>query len=164
MKSLTEAKSLAAKVVEAKTAIDTYLSPLLKEYIELLKELDARGYDSRDLKADTFVEIEGGTFLFEGEESYEYAEYRTPSLNLPFEFVADPEAYKANARQEKANREAKIEAKKKTEATQRVERLKAQLAAAEADLITADAQKDPIKGLANRQRAKELRSTLMNES
>lgn len=164
MKSLTEAKSLAAKVVEAKTAIDTYLSPLLKEYIELLKELDARGYDSLDLTADTFVEIEGGTFLFEGEEIYDYGNEHTPSLNLPFEFVADPEAYKANARQRKADLDARIEAKKKSEASQRVERLKAQLAAAEADLVTADAQKDPIKGLANRQRAKELRSTLMKES
>lgn len=162
--NLLTAKVMANQLEEAQTRINSFLAPFIKDYTAFLTAENARGYDLRDFKADTFEEIEGGTFLIHGEEEYSYGEYYTPTVNLPFAFVEDPEKFKADYRKQQAEVKAKREATTKKAKAEQVERLKAQLARAEAELATARTENDPIKAVANRNKAKELRSTLLKES
>ncbi len=163
LKDLTIAKSRAAAFNAAKNDINDFLEPFARQYFYFMSELNPRGWDQRDINANEFVEIENNSFYLTGEEVYEYSEYYTPSLSLPFAFVEDPEAFKEQARKEKAEREEKALTKKKADAAERVVRLRAQLAKAEAEAATAEVQKDEIKLTANRNKAKELRSQYMEQ-
>lgn len=158
--NLLTAKVMASQFEEAQTRINNFLAPFVKDYTAFMTEEDARGFDLRDFKADTFIEIEGNTFLLHGEEEYSYGEYYTPTLNLPFDFVANPKAFKADYQKQQAEIKAKADAKKKADKQGMVERLRAQLARAEAELAKADEQNDPIKGFATRNQAKQLRDQL----
>lgn len=162
LKDLTIAKSRAAAFNAAQNDINDFLAPFVRKYADLMIELNPN-YDQRDLQADSFVEIDNNSFYLTGEEIYQYSEYYTPSLNLPFAFVEDPETYRQIALAEKAAAYEKAVTKKKAEAAERVTRLKAQLARAEAEASAAEVQKDEIKLTANRNRAKELRSQYMEQ-
>lgn len=162
LKDLTIAKSRAAAFNAAQNDINDFLAPFVRKYADLMIELNPN-YDQRDLQADSFMEIDNNSFYLTGEEIYQYSEYYTPSLNLPFAFVEDPETYRQIALAEKAAAYEKAVTKKKAEAAERVTRLKAQLARAEAEASAAEVQKDEIKLTANRNRAKELRSQYMEQ-
>lgn len=161
MSDLHIAKHRAEAAEQAQRDIDNFLAPFVKKFAELhIKELQTRGFDHRDANATRFTEIDGSHFGMTGEETYEYGETYTPSLNIPFDFVEDPGAYRQKALAEKVEREEKAALKKKKDAEERVASLKAQLAKAEADIKAADAERDAIKFLANRHRAKSLRNEL----
>jgi hypothetical protein len=113
-------------------------------------ELDPKFHDDKDKEADTFKEIDGETFLFEGDEYYEYGSYETPSVSLPFDFVADPQVFMDNARAAKAAQDAKYVQANEERAKARVETLRKQLEAAERTLATAEKQGDHIKATATR--------------
>lgn len=162
MSDLIIAKSRADELRNAQQSIDTFLAPFIKDYTEFLTAENRRGWDLRDFEADTFVEIGFDTFCLRGEEEYSYGEYYTPSLNLPFAFVEDPDQYKADYRKKEADRKARQEAKAKTSKEEQVARLRAQLAKAEAELTKATQDNDPIKTVANRNLAKELRAQFID--
>lgn len=160
--ALNLAQGLISQREAVQTQIETTLAPFLKDYIEFMAEINPSYHSVADREVDTFVEIDNHTFAFEGEEEYEYGENFTPSVNLPFAFVEDPEDFKAKARQDKLDREMKAAAKKKADAEERAERLRAQLAKVEAEIAKADEDKDAIRGLASRQRVKQVRDELAN--
>jgi hypothetical protein len=114
--------------------IDTFLAPFVKDFAAFMTEHNARGFDLRDFNADTFVEIEGTTFYLKGEEEYYHGEYYAPTLNLPFAFVEDSAAYKADFLRTQAEIEANRNAKKKAEKEAQIARLEAQLAKARAEV------------------------------
>ncbi len=150
MNPLNQAKSLVATLDQARTDLEIFLEPFREQYIEFMSELNPKYHDANDKEADTFKEIDAETFYFEGEEYYEYGEYTTPSVSLPFAFVADPEVYMDNARAVKAAQDAKYVKANEDRAKERVETLRKQLAAAERTLSTAEEQGDEIKATATR--------------
>lgn len=162
LKDLTIAKSRAAAFNTAKQDINDFLAPFVRKYADLMVELN-HNYDQRDLQVDSFVEIDNNSFLLTGEEVYQYSEYYTPSLYLPFAFVEDPETFRQIALAEKAAAYEKALTKKKSEAAERVIRLREQLARAEAEAAAAETQNDEIKLTANRNKAKELRTQYMEQ-
>ena len=137
MNTLDTALQYVAERDGAQATIEHHLNPYLARYKEFLLELTP-SYDSRDLEADTFLEIDHKTFSFTGEEDYKYGEYYTPSLNVPFAFVEDPEAYIAMARQEEADRKERAAAKTSNDKKERVARLELQLEKARAELAKAE--------------------------
>lgn len=158
LSNLYSAQVLARNFSHAQQQINSFLAPFIKDYAAFMIAETPRGHDLRDFEADTFVEIENESFYLTGDEVYAYSEYYKPTLSLPFAFVEDPKKFKAAFRQSQADLKAKADSKKKDEKTAMIERLKAQLARAEAELAKADTQNDPIRSTASRNRAKELRA------
>lgn len=144
MTALSTTIDLVAARDRAQQDIDSHLAPSLAKYKEFLLELNP-SQDCRDLEADTFLETDREFFSFVADEEYSHGDYYTPSLNLPFAFVEDPEAYSAKARQDEADRKAKATARTAKDTAERVERLKAQLAKAQAELDKAEQGTDEIK-------------------
>lgn len=138
--ALTTAKVLVSLLADAKTNVNRFFTPILKDYIEFTKDIGYR-YDQRDLTADTFDEYDNGFFYFTGDEIYEHGDYHTPNLAIPGAFVEDPDAFKVEVRQAEANRKARIQADKEAAAKTRVERLRKELAAAEASLSKTELDK-----------------------
>lgn len=153
---LTSAKELVDQREAIQTQIETHLAPFLAKYKELMLELNHHNYDHRDLSVETFNEIDREFFSFTSEEVYEYGDYYTPTLNLPFAFVEDPEAYAVKARQDEAYRKERETAKTAKGKAERVERLKEQLAEAQAELDKAEQGNDPIKLTATRNHVESL--------
>lgn len=147
--NLYYAQVLARNLNHAQTRLESHLLPSLLRYKEFLIELNP-SYDSRDLTADTFLEIDREFFSFTGEETYAGGDYYIPSLSLPFAFVEDPEAYITKARQDEADRKEKATARTAKDKAERVERLKTQLAKAQAELKEAEKGDDRIKLYATR--------------
>jgi hypothetical protein len=131
---LTTAKVLASVFDEARTNLETFLTPFREQYFEFIFELKPTYYVQEDGKATTFIEVENEYFNFEGEPYYEYGDYETPTLSLPFAFVEDPEKFMADARAAEEARQAKANAIQTERAQERVELLRKQLAQAEASL------------------------------
>jgi hypothetical protein len=161
MSDLSKATVLAEAAEQAQRDIDNFLEPFVKQFVDLqINELQTRGFDHRDAKADRFKELDGTNFWMTGDEIYEYGETYTPSLNLPFDFVDDPQAYRQKALAEKIERQTQAALRKKRDAEERIERLKTQLAKAEADARKAQAEQDAIKATANTNAADKLRNEL----
>lgn len=150
MNPLIQAKNLEYKLAQARTDLEIFLEPFLYKYIEFMDEINPRYHDSHDKEVDTFVEIDGEAFLFEGDEYYEYGENITPSVSLPFAFVQDPEVFMDNLRESTARAAAKYAKDNEDRAKARVDLLRRQLETAERSLATANAQGDSIKAVANR--------------
>lgn len=156
---LSRAIQYAEAAEQAQRNIDNFLAPFIEHFVEFQQEFKTH-WDHRDSKADTFKEIDGNSFWIVGEETYEYGEYYAPSFNLPFEFIENPAAFKEEQIRVKREREAKEKAAQKRSAEERVTKLREQLARAEADLAKANEQKDPIKKVATRNQAEQLRDQL----
>lgn len=168
MKNILEtAQNLAAEKDGIQAQIQLLLSPLLAQYIDLLRELKGRGYSESDFKADTFVEIEYSgkysSFLFRGEEYYDHGDDVIPSISVPFAFVADPEGYIAKAREEHAEDKARIQRNKEIIAQNRIDRLRAELAKAEQTLAAVVEQgTDSIKIEATANQVAKIKSDLVD--
>jgi len=133
LSDLYTAQVLMRNLTHAQNEIDTFLKPYLKQYADLLLELNPN-YDKRDLNAVPHMSFKENDanhfFLFEAEEVYDFGDYHIPSLSLPFDFVEDPEGYSARHREEiEKARKTKADRERKN-AQAEVLRLEAQLAIA----------------------------------
>lgn len=161
MSDLSKAVNLAEAAEQAQRDIDNFLAPFVKQFAELQRDdLQPAGFDWRDAEATRFTHVEGKYFEMTGDEVYEYGEEYTPTLSLPIDFVDDPQAYREKAIRERNERLEKAAARKKRDAEERIERLKSQLAKAEADAQKAQAEQDAIKATANTNAAAKLRDQL----
>lgn len=134
MGDLSKAVKLAETFEQSKRDINNFLAPFAEDYAAFITE-DTKGYNRlQNFKVDTFVEVEGENFYLQGEEVYAYSEYDTPYLTLPFAFVENPQQFKNDYRARQAALKAKADAKKATDKAAQVERLKIQLAKAQAEL------------------------------
>lgn len=154
------AKSRASALTHAQFEIDDFLAPFVKKYTLFLAKHFPNGYDHRDFKVDHFVSEERDHFYLTGDEEYSFGEMYVPSLNLPFDFVADPEKYMADKLAQEEERKNKVAAKKKADAQEKVDKLKEQLAKAEEALAKAAKTGDPIKTIATRNQEQKLLAEL----
>ena len=157
LSDLNRAKTYASAFTAAQNEINDFLEPFVRKYGQLMLELNPN-YDQRDLKATSFYEYDREFFSLEGYPIYEFSESYTPTLDLPFAFVEDPEGFREAKLREKADLEEKAQTKKKADAADRVVRLRAQLARAEAEAAAAEQTSDPIKATSSRNLADKLRS------
>jgi len=159
--NLTEAKARAAGFVQARESVEAFLTPFIDQYTNFLTEMGQNNYYNHlDATADTFVEIDGNSFYFTGDEEYSHGDYYTPNISLPFDFVEDPEAYMAKARAADKLRKAKAEKDKEAVALHRLERARKELAAAEAAITKANEDGDLIKIVATQNQISGLKGTL----
>lgn len=160
LSTLYSAQVLARNFAHAQNEVNDFLEPFVRQYVELRREISPNFTDLRDSDADRFVEIDGENFWMTGDESFLYGESYTPMVTLPFAFVADPEKFATDARKAEEERKNRIAAKKKADAQERVDKLKAQLAKAEEALAKATETGDPISTIATRNQAQKLRDDL----
>lgn len=132
MISLNTAKDLVAELDGARTTLEYYLDPTLQDFIEFLPERGNSWTPEKFTKAEdySFTEIENSHFIFESEEWYECGDYTKDTIELPFAFVEDPEAFKAKERAEIAEKAKKFTETQRAAAEARVTSLEAQLEAA----------------------------------
>ena len=164
MTSLTHAKNLVMQRDNLQTQIETALRLSLQDYLDFLPQRGSSWVTHHTDATDyTFTELDGTNFAFESEEYYCYGESETDYVNLPFEFVESPETYKARILAEIQAAENAKKARIKATQEERVARLKAQLAKAEANLAKAQEQEDLIGTIALTKQTGEIRSALHNE-
>lgn len=131
------------RTIDARRAeLEAHLAPFLKQYIDFMAEVYPRYLDSKDETATTFAGTDEKNFLFEGEEYYDHGDYETPTVELPFAFVEDPEAFMKTARDAKAAQEAKHAAAMRKREEERINLLRRQLAVAENTLAGLDNPKE----------------------
>ena len=161
MITLTQARSLANAITEAQTQFETYISPLLQDYLAFLPERGSSWATYyKHAPYFTFKERDGQSFIFEGDEYNAYGNPARDYVSLPFDFVANPELYKATILAQIKSAEEKKQARIKATAEEKVTKLKAQLAKAEEDLAKATQNNDPISTIASRNQAQKLRDDL----
>jgi hypothetical protein len=161
MTTLKEAHAAVSMRNNAQEAIETTLRSSLQEYLDFLPERGSAWVPHYKNAIDyTFTEIDGKNFIFQGEEHYQYGETDTPYISLPFDFVDAPETFKARILDEIKYAEDKRKARIKATQEEKVASLKAQLAAAEAQLAKSATQNDPIRTIATRRQEEKLRAEL----
>lgn len=141
LSTLAPAQTLVREMQATQTELETLLAPSLKKYVEFMAEINPRYHDEKDKTATTFAGTDERNFIFEGEEYYEHGDYETPTVELPFAFVEDPEAFMKTARDAKAAVEAKHAAAMRKREEDRINRLKRELSQAEAALAKVDNSK-----------------------
>lgn len=148
MNALNRAKTLADTLENARIDLETFLEPFRKMYLEFMFETKPNYHDHRDLTATTFIKVDGENYIFEGEEYYEHGGYETPTVELPFDFVANPILFMDAARAEQEAQRERYTKLQEEAARNRIDHLRRQLALEETALAKANAQGDPIKATA----------------
>lgn len=128
---LYTAQRIVRDIDASRKELEEHLAPFLAQYIELMSEINPRYHDDKDKEASTFSGVDGKLFVFVGEEYYEYGEYETPTVELPFDFVEDPEAYAEKERKRIADEAAKFTRAQRESQQSRIDSLRRQLDAAE---------------------------------
>lgn len=163
MTTLVEAHVAVAVRDNAQQAIESILRSSLQEYLDFLPERGSSWVPHYNNPSYyTFIELDGKNFIFHGEEHYQYGEYETPTISLPFDFVEAPETYKARILAEIKAAEDKRKARIKATQEEQVAKLKAQLAAAEASLAKSQVAEDMIGTVALTKQTGEIRAKLAN--
>lgn len=140
MTSLQQAQSLADAIDTAKQQFEAYIRPTLQDFIDFIPERGLSWERVKHKEADkySFTEVDASHFTFESEEYYHAGEYEKDCVELPFDFVKDPEAFKAKDRAVRAEKEKQKTEKNRQAAQTRVDNLRRQLAIAEESLKKAE--------------------------
>lgn len=133
---LYTAQRIVRDLNTSRKELETHLAPFLKQYIALKDESDPRYFNEKDREVTTFKCVEDKLFIFEGEPYYEYGDYETPSIELPFAFVEDPEGYTEKERKRIAEQAAKFSEAQREAAQRRIDSLTRQIEAEKARLST----------------------------
>lgn len=138
--TLRTVQTLAGNIETATGIFERSLRPTLQEYIDFLPERGTGWTPSKYTSASdySFREIEGSSFVFQSEEFYEYGEYTQDVVELPFDFIDAPEAYKTGIRDSMAAAAKKRTERNREAAQDRVNNLKRQLEVAERSLEKTD--------------------------
>lgn len=134
--TLQQAQSLASEIDTATQQFEAYIRPALQDYIDFLSEhVPGRApRHFKDAEDYSFKEIDTRLFVFESDEFTYYGDWTTDDVEVPFTFVDNPEKYKADVIQSIRDKESLRLVKSITSAQDRVDKLKKELAAAEATL------------------------------
>lgn len=127
--NLQTAQDLVSNIDTATRVFEDSLRPTLQNYLDFLPELGVSWGPTKYTQAVdySFREVENTNFIFASEEFYEYGEYTSDIIELPFAFVENPEKYRADLLERMRAAEAMRTEKQRKQAEERILKLREQL-------------------------------------